>query len=653
MHPTAVAPIIPAPADPAEWPAWRESLYRWREDAMRMLAYRDQFYTDSTFRWTTGCFACGFAMLCDETFYDPHAGCYTTAAFLDQGISAFGGYDAIVLWHAYPNIGFDDRNQFDFYRDMPGGLAGLRSVVDDCHARQVKVFIAYNPWDTGTRREARADQDMLAELVAVLDADGIFLDTMRHGGPELRAALDAARPGVALESENDLPIEFIHNHHLSWAQWFMDSDVPGVLRNKWLEQRHLQHQIWRWNTDHSAELQSAWINGSGMLIWENVFGTWVGWNERDKSLLRMMLPVQRYFAELLSTGEWMPLVPTLQADSFASSWHADHATLWALVNRSQEGRHGAQLEVEPRAGWRYFDLVTGREVQPRMNNGRATLTGSLPGRGIGGFVALPEGALHPEFSALLAGQAQAAARLSDDVTFPGRPLRAQAVAPTLRYPAAAIPSGMQRAAGGVIRQTTEHRNRECGFLSFPFIGHHWPLPHFHEIVSETHVVELEPFAVDGAEVTNRQYALFLEATGYQPRQTTNFLKHWTEGAPPAGGEDDPVVYVDLDDARAYAEWAGKRLPTAAEWQQAIESGAAGYGRRRVWNWTESVHSDGRTRFCLIKGGADYQAEGSDWYADGGPRSPEFAAKFLLMWPGLDRCATIGFRCVVDLAATPE
>ncbi len=68
----------------------------------------------------------------------------------------------------------------------------------------------------------------------------------------------------------------------------------------------------------------------------------------------------------------------------------------------------------------------------------------------------------------------------------------------------------------------------------------------------------------------------------------------------------------------------------------------------TWEWTESQRSDGRTRFAILKGGSYYQAEGSHWYADGGPRPSNFAAKFLLMWPGLDRCATIGFRCVVDV-----
>ena len=146
-----------------------------------------------------------------------------------------------------------------------------------------------------------------------------------------------------------------------------------------------------------------------------------------------------------------------------------------------------------------------------------------------------------------------------------------------------------------------------------------------------------------------------------------------------------MVYVDLDDARAYAAWAGKRLPTEEEWQYAAQGGdgreypwgnelRAGRCNRgetggttpvkafpagrspcgcydmcgNVWQWTESERSDGRTRFCIIRGGSYFTAKGSNWYVDGGPRPANFATKFLLMWPGLDRCATIGFRCVVDL-----
>jgi hypothetical protein len=81
----------------------------------------------------------------------------------------------VVLWHAYPALGIDSRNQFDFYRDVPG-LAGL---VADLHGLGVKVFLDYNPWDTGTRRAGRSDGHELAALVTETGADGIFLDRSR------------------------------------------------------------------------------------------------------------------------------------------------------------------------------------------------------------------------------------------------------------------------------------------------------------------------------------------------------------------------------------------------------------------------------------------------------------------------------------------
>ena len=58
----------------------------------------------------------------------------------------------------------------------------LRVAVREFHRRGVRVYIDYNPWDVGTRREGNAGPGMLAELVRALEADGIFLDTMSKGG---------------------------------------------------------------------------------------------------------------------------------------------------------------------------------------------------------------------------------------------------------------------------------------------------------------------------------------------------------------------------------------------------------------------------------------------------------------------------------------
>ncbi len=70
----------------------------------------------------------------------------------------------------------------------------------------------------------------------------------------------------------------------------------------------------------------------------------------------------------------------------------------------------------------------------------------------------------------------------------------------------------------------------------------------------------------------------------------------------------------------------------------------------VWEWTESQRDDGHTRFCILRGGSYFDAEGSGWYVRGGPQHCFSHTKFLLMGSSLDRCATVGFRCVAELAA---
>jgi formylglycine-generating enzyme required for sulfatase activity len=82
-----------------------------------------------------------------------------------------------------------------------------------------------------------------------------------------------------------------------------------------------------------------------------------------------------------------------------------------------------------------------------------------------------------------------------------------------------------------------------------------------------HEVDLPAFEIDKFEVTNADFAQFVEATGYQTdAEKAGSSKNWRDDA--EGKDNHPVVRVSWNDAVAYCEWVGKRLPTEAEWEKA-------------------------------------------------------------------------------------
>jgi len=140
-----------------------------------------------------------------------------------------------------------------------------------------------------------------------------------------------------------------------------------------------------------------------------------------------------------------------------------------------------------------------------------------------------------------------------------------------------------------------------------------------------HRVALNAYYMDKYEVTVAQYAKFLEATGLEaPLQWTimNQPKH----------QKRPVVYVDWADAATYCKWAGKRLPTEAEWEKAARGTDgrtfpwgndpptrlhANYGKEE-WNDHAAVNpvgilEDGKSPYGIYDMAGNVWEWTSDWY----------------------------------------
>ena len=124
----------------ADLQEWLADVNYWRNERRVRIGYDGSQYDRPELKWTQSAFIQPQMMVHERYFYDPAAWRYTVDRYLDDLDQRYGGIDSVLIWHPYPNLGIDNRNQYDLLRDLPGGVEALRRMVNDFHRRNVRVL---------------------------------------------------------------------------------------------------------------------------------------------------------------------------------------------------------------------------------------------------------------------------------------------------------------------------------------------------------------------------------------------------------------------------------------------------------------------------------------------------------------------------------
>ncbi len=662
----------------------------------------------------------------DRTYFDQTKGSYNFYEHMFKYDPLIGKYDVYINWPTWPRLGLDQRNQWDMYRDLPGGLEEIKRQVKFANDAGRKYFISYNPWDEGTKKEDHLQG--MKSMLEFLGADGVVLDTRGESSTELQAMADNVRPGIIMYSEGmavpaNMPTIVSGRVHdaLYMPPLF---NLNKFIRPDFAIFRVIQLSDGRWHRESSV----AFFNGYGVEINTMKPGRF-DWLDEEMTYLGKTTKILRENTSNFTSFEFQPLISSTRDSIYVNYWPGNNKDIYTIYSVVPEGFKGPLFQLPEKSGLHYVDLWNNIETEPVDWLGNKYLVaetrafdrqwlGTRLEGNIGCIAGFPQllkvkttpdslfisstqsgtivvTAGNPTYQSLSKTYPSQELKLSfykefgtfrgkftiqlfekNDLldqrvvyTHAGTPLLVSTAMVTSTQPQ--IPAGMVKIPAGPYRFIA-YREKNT---SDPFI----PLPAF----TDTMFLQMKAIYMDEYPVTNLQFKAFIEQSGYEPQDHTNYLRHWKNNTFPDSLANHPVVFVDYADAQAYATWAGKRLPTEMEWQYAGQSndlrkypwgnvldsircnqaqghtspviqfpaGASKYGVKdligNVWQMTNDVYDNGAYRFNIIKGGSYFQPQGSQWYITGGPLPVYHTQQLLMISPSLDRNATVGFRCVMD------
>jgi formylglycine-generating enzyme required for sulfatase activity len=383
--------LFRGPSKDQEYDDWLKNLESWRQHTVtatnnvcaRSPDDTECIYLNPKVNWTRTSYVQPQTHLYDRYLYDPLKLEYTVDKYLKYTNDLYGGIDSILIWPTYTNIGIDERNQWDYFRALPGGLQGVKNLTDQFHAKGVNVLWAYNPWDQGTRDEGESHWQTMARLLKETDGDGFNGDTMPYIWREFwDAGLQADYPfvgeaeGGGYGGSTDEAWRSAAWAPLGWG-YFMSGSLdsvtseywpePGVDKLKWLDPRgrRMTHVCDRWQKQRWPAIQLALFNGVGYESWENVWSVYMHFNDRDAEALRRVATMLRWLGQheyIQNYKRWEPFTPALSSQapqqSVASgSLHTEgQAHTWGLARGFNCYQGAGATDLETPQGSSYGDV---------------------------------------------------------------------------------------------------------------------------------------------------------------------------------------------------------------------------------------------------------------------------------------------------------